>query len=139
MSLQGLGPDTGGEHGSQAKEEDDNIGRSESNNEKFTQKGLNKPSENYEQRRKERRRDKRRQRRQQKKDHIQPLHKNNQQYDSDEKTWGDEPKIDKGWMTPVPMQRMRIMHMNTNGITSKQEYVEWETLLDNLNDYQTDI
>ena len=29
--------------------------------------------------------------------------------------------------------------MNTNGITFKQEYVEWETLLDSLNDYQTDI
>ena len=42
-------------------------------------------------------------------------------------------------MHPNSEPRLRILHLNTNGITSKNNYIEWESLLDMLDEYQTDI
>ena len=52
---------------------------------------------------------------------------------------GDELVMDKCWMHPNSEPRLRILHLNTNGITSKNNYIEWESLLDMLDEYQTDI
>ena len=36
-------------------------------------------------------------------------------------------------------EKLQIFHLNTNGIASKNEYIEWGTLLDSLYQVQADI
>ena len=62
------------------------------------------------------------------------------QYDDEERTWGNELVIDNDWMKAKSHKRLRIMHMNANGITSVQQgYLEWETLLQSMDNSQVDI
>ena len=141
MSLQEIRPDMINGIGSQAVEEYNTERQYRTKNEKCEQRAQNTnicPNENYKQRRKKRRRYKRQKERKDKNQHDLPKKNGPQQYDDEGKTWGDEIEIDKRWMTETQHDRLRIMHLNTNGITSKQEYVEWEVLLDSLNDYQTE-
>ena len=61
------------------------------------------------------------------------------QYDNEEQTWGDEIELDDNWPQSNKKGTIRIIHYNANGITSGNQYGEWETLIHRLDDIQADI
>ena len=69
------------------------------------------------------------------------IYKNVQQYEDEEETWGDELTLNKSWpkIEKPDEGSVRIIHLNTNGISSEGQFIEWETMLHSMDDLQTDI
>ena len=63
------------------------------------------------------------------------------QYSDEDLTWGDEIEHRQNWpkKDDDEEERVRFVHLNANGITTKNEYVEWESLLHGLHDIQADV
>ena len=140
MSCLGKGSDIRYREGSQTEEESkEERKRSEQPNTNLENQttSLTKRT-NYKIRRRNRKRNKRKLQRQTKIQISAPVIRQ-RQYDDEDKTWGDELTIDNEWMESNDSGKIRLLHLNTNGITSKNEYVEWEILLDSLEQYQADI
>ena len=99
----------------------------------------------YKTRRTERRREKRRQQREYnriKRNGDEKLHHENNkgcQYHDEETTWGHELEFQEDWPRNQNSKVLRIMAMNTNGITSESKYIEWESLLHSMDETQVDV
>ena len=100
--------------------------------------------------RKEERRDRKRDKRKQKRKHDREAKeqkdnnntgKEEKQYIDELKTWGDEIRERANWPKHEESgsNYIRIMHLNANGITTKNEFVEWEMLLQSLHESQVDV
>ena len=114
--------------------------RNECSGEKERRKSQDSIQETYKERKRRRKRDKRRNIRSTKNGNTTNASRNNkQQYGDENKTWGDELTLDSKWMETNNDNKLRILHMNVNGIVSKNDYIEWEVLLDNMDQVQTDI
>ena len=121
--------------------EESNIEAGYNNNissRRYTETNIENSKETYKQQRQRRKREKRQSQRADKKNNKNATEEN-RQYDNEEKTWGDEPTIDPDWMENNKSGKLRILHMNTNGIASRNGYIEWEILLDNMDQIQADI
>ena len=143
MSCLEFGSDTRYRDGSQTEEVINNINNNLINttnqqNIQIKNESTTTTSNNYKNRR---RRRKRLQRQQQRQEKSQTTHHivRPRQYDNEDLTWGDELTIDHNWMESNDEGKLRITHLNTNGITSKNEYIEWEILLHSLSQIQSDI
>ena len=53
--------------------------------------------------------------------------------------FGDEIEEDDGWPKETKHGCIRILHQNINGTSPKNEYIDWEMKLNNLNDLQVDV
>lgn len=53
--------------------------------------------------------------------------------------WGDQLTIQDNWPRENKEERLRIITINLNGISSQANYLEWEIILGNMADLQADI
>ena len=61
------------------------------------------------------------------------------QYSNEDTTWGDELVISDGWKQQRDQDVFRVLHYNVNGITAENDFMEWETILQSLEDVQADV
>ena len=62
-------------------------------------------------------------------------YKNNKHLDS----WGDKLTISESWPSVYNRTTLRIFHINLNGISHFNDYIEWEVVLHHLTGLQADI
>ena len=72
-------------------------------------------------------------------DKAKKKHKYKKEKPPKETMWGDELSCDTNWPNLTKNKSMRIFGHNTNGISYKNNYLEWMLTLQQLEEYQVDV
>ena len=74
------------------------------------------------------------------KNKLKPIEDKRNEADDEKLRWfGDQIKHDENWPNETRDGIIRIMSHNINGTNPKDDYTDWEMLLDNVNNLQADI